>query len=134
MSEFQDLQATLSKTPILLIDADNGDVRLIGRAAMTDRIMGAGDAAAVGTMMDLAAAAKNLARIAGQDDRDFTIADIQTIAAMPRPSIENWMLRGLLAASIREGDGTGGRGKERLFSCGDAFCAAVLARLICLRH
>jgi hypothetical protein len=86
------------------------------------------DAFAAGTMMDLDRAAVNFATLAGREDREFLMADIEAVTALPRATIENWIGRGLLAPSIRAGDG-GGRNKQRLFSWGDAFAAGALASL-----
>jgi hypothetical protein len=129
MSDYQDLRDKLTKTSILLVDADSGDVRLIGRAKMAERIMGAIDSSDVAVMMDLSRGLVNFARLAGDEDRDFTIADIEKITGLPYATIDSWIAKQIIAPSVCEGSSNGGRGSARLFSWRDGFVCGVMASL-----
>lgn len=128
MSDFETITRQLKSKPILLVDSDAGECRLITREQMTRRMMDATDAFEAGILMDLERGASNFAKLAGREDREFVMTDLQAITAMPYATLDGWIARGVLTPSIREGDG-GGRNKERLFSWRDAFAAGALAAL-----
>lgn len=129
MSDYQDLREKLTKTPILLVDADSGDVRLICREKMAERIMGAIDQSDVAVMMDLSRGLINFAKLAGDEDRDFTITNIETITGLPSATIDSWIGKQIIVPSVCEGNSNGGRGSARLFSWRDGFVCGAMASL-----
>jgi len=129
MSDYQDLRDQLAITPILLVDADSGDVRLICREKMAERIMGAIDSSDVAVMMDLSRGLVNFARLAGRDDRDFTVADIEKITGLPYATVDSWVQKQIIVPSVQAGEGHGGRGTARLFSWRDGFVCGAMAGL-----
>jgi hypothetical protein len=116
-----------SETPLLLIDNDAGQVRLISRA---DGLRRMNDATGfeVASLMDLQRALESFARIVGKDDRTFEIADIGKITALGTKGADFYIREGVVTPSVRPGDGPG-RGKSRLFSWRDAFIAGVVGSL-----
>lgn len=129
MSDYQELRETLTRTPMMLVDADSGDARLLSRERASQRVMGAVESSDVAILMDLSRALENFSSLTGRDDRDFTVTDIEKITGLPYATVDSWVQKQIIVPSVQEGHGGGGRGSARRFSWGDAFAFGAMASL-----
>jgi hypothetical protein len=77
-------------------------------------------------LVDLRRALQSFTERIDCEDRHFSLMQIAQLTGMPYQKAWKWLSNGLLTASI---DSAGGHGKERIFSCFDAFVAWVLVSL-----
>jgi hypothetical protein len=77
-------------------------------------------------LVDLRQSLHDFAELVGPDSDHFSLMQIAQVTGMPYQKAWKWLSNGLLTASI---DPAGGHGKERVFSCSDAFSAFVLVNL-----
>lgn len=127
MTQYQDLHAELTRTPLLHVDADRDIVRLIDRGEAV-RIVAGASGAELAYVMDLARCLASYSRIVGTSDRIYTIDEVAAITGQGRPIVHHYDHAGIITPSVRPSEGSG-RGKSRLYSYRDGFLAGVIGSL-----
>lgn len=127
MSHYVRLKKSVRHTSHLIIDGATDEVRLVDEET-TFHMMNETGLFRSQVVMNASRALENFAQLSGKDDRNFTLREITAMTGQPYSQVYGWLLEKVIWPSVRPPSGSG-RGKESLFSWGDAFAAGVVGSL-----